>query len=116
MGGGALTYILCRDLGLYPGSGSHYFVTLGKFFTLSVPVSHVQSKHGNAGTFRVMISKKIVYTKHSEQWLARGQHGTFGAPVWKMSFREASVPGLVPTYVAPSKWLRFRLTRASPLR
>lgn len=62
-GGGttALTYTLCRDFGLYPGPGSHYSVTMGKFLTLSVPVSHVMLV-----PFRVIKSSKILHTKYSE--------------------------------------------------
>lgn len=55
----ALTYTLCRDLRLYPGPGSHYSVTMGKFLTLSVPVSHVMLV-----PFRVIKSSKILHTKH----------------------------------------------------
>lgn len=60
MGGEECAHVANRDLGLHLGSGSRYSVTLGKFFTLSVPVSHLQNKHCNNTTFGVIINNKQI--------------------------------------------------------
>lgn len=78
MGGVKCTHTHCKQRpgfasGLW-GSGFCYSVNLGKFFTLSVPVSHLQNRHCNTTTFQVIRHSKTVYLKYSAQWLAHSIH------------------------------------------